>query len=69
MKKDDKLDETLRELQKELDEKYGNSREKMRRRRVKRNKYQTAHTFYNKHYVARMYQQAKEAAEYDTIKE
>ena len=67
MYKDDKLDETLRVIQQELDEKYGNSIEKMRKRRAKRNNYQTAHTHYNKNYVRRMYQQAKEAAGYDTI--
>ena len=65
MNKDEKLGETLLELQNELNEKFGNNKEKMRRRRVKRNKYQTSHTHYNKNYVARMYLQAKEEVSYE----
>jgi len=59
---DDKLRQTLIELQEDLTRRFGDKKEKIPRRRVKRNNYNKIH--YKPNYVARMYQQAKEEAEW-----
>lgn len=60
---DDKLKQTLIEIQEDLTRRFGDNKEKVLRRRLKRNNY--CHTHYKPNYVARMYQQAKEEVEWE----